>query len=164
LFRLARQLKAMPRFLTAKVQELLQLVQDWHQRALPTIRTKDFADSWKKFADAWQRVRSPGEGEVLAGVREWVQSQTDDPLMRLELAAEAIQARQHDQPFFLGCRMAAALIGTSKTHAAKLLAQLVEARVLRVEEPSDNPKRMATVYRYGPSILTISNTNNKDTE
>jgi hypothetical protein len=78
--------------------------------------------------------------------------------MRLELACEAIQSRQGDQAFFLGCRTAAGLIGTSKSHAAKLLAQLVEASVLRVEQPSDNPNRKAVVYRYrGPSILTISN-------
>jgi hypothetical protein len=146
----------MPRFVTAKVQELLPVVQDWHQRALPTIRTKDFADSWKKFTDAWQRVRSPGDGEVLVGVREWVQSQTDDPLMRLELAAEAIQARQGDEPFFLACRTAGELIGTSKTYAAELLAQLVDSGVLHVIKPSNKPQRRAVYYRLGiPSVFDI---------
>jgi hypothetical protein len=139
------------------------IVEHWWERTLPTIRTKDFRESWIDFVVAWQRVRSPGEGAILTGVGEWVRAQTDDPLMRLELACEAIQSRQGDQTFFLGCRTAAGLIGTSKSHAAKLLAQLVEARVLRVEKPSDNPQRKAVVYRYcGPSILTITTWENSN--
>jgi hypothetical protein len=156
LFVLARRLKAQPECATAKAEELLPLVQRWHQLALPHIRTKDFAESWRDFAVAWQRVRSAGDGEVLVGVREWVCRLTDDPLLRLELACEAIQARQDGKPFYLACRTAADLIGAKKSTAAKLLTRLVEAGILHVEQASDIANRKAAVYAYrGPSMLSF---------
>jgi hypothetical protein len=148
LFRLARRLKAIAFCAVAKAEELLSVVQRWHHEALPHIRTKDFGESWKDFISAWGLVRSPGEGEILVGIKEWVQSRTDDLLMRLELACEVMPSRQGGQPFFLACRTAAALTGTSKTYAAKLLKQLVDASVLTVEEASDRKQRKAVTYRY----------------
>jgi hypothetical protein len=138
-------------------------VQRWHRLALPRIRTKDFGESWKDFVVAWERVRSGGDGAILAGVGPWVRSQTDDLLMRLELACEAIQVRAGNQPFYLACRTAAGLIGASKTHAARLLAHLVAADVLLIEQGGDNANRKATVYRYrGPFVLTITTTNKQE--
>src|SRR5579871_2934871 len=131
LFRLARRLKAIPQFATAKADELLPVVRAWWELARPNIRTQDWRESWKDFAVAWERVRSPGEGEVLSGVHEWVCRRADDPLLRLELACEVIHERQNGQQFYLACRTAAALIGVSKSSAARLIEHLVTAGILR---------------------------------
>jgi hypothetical protein len=158
LFVLARRLKALPQFTTASAEELLPIVSEWYRLALPHIRTKDWRVTWADFADGWRRVRSPGEGAILTGIRGWVASHTDDALLRLELAAEALHARQDGQPFYLACRTAGDLIGTSRTTAAKLLKRLIAAGVLGIVKPADNSARHATTYTFrGPSIITITN-------
>jgi hypothetical protein len=157
LFRLARQLKAIPQFNKARAEELLPVVRGWWEKALPNIRTKAWGESWKDYVIAWERVRSSGAAALLTGIGSWVCGQTDDPLMRLELACEAIHFRQQGQRFFLGCRTAGELIGVGKSSAARFIAHLVKVGVLHVEVASDNANRMATTYSYrGPSLLSFA--------
>ena len=59
LFELARWLKAIPETATVDVSELRAVVNEWHRRALPTIRTKAFTDSWADFVHGWERVKQP---------------------------------------------------------------------------------------------------------
>ena len=56
-FAFARELTGiMPR---AQADALPAIVRDWHEQALPFIRTKDFDESWTDFVTAWQRVERP---------------------------------------------------------------------------------------------------------
>jgi hypothetical protein len=59
LFDLVRRLKAIPAFANADPLTLERIVRQWHQAALPAIRTKRFAPTWSEFLDAWKRCLSP---------------------------------------------------------------------------------------------------------
>jgi hypothetical protein len=167
IFRLARALKTLPEYQDQHPETLLPVVRRWWSLALPTIRTTAWEATWSDFVNAWERIRSTGEPAVLVGVREWVENLTDDPMARLELACEIIQARTGDGPYYLSCRTAGDLIGTSRPTAARLLKRLVDAGILHVEQPgvrsSSKSKQKATVYRYrGPSILSITNNSKEE--
>src|SRR5262249_6565198 len=57
-FDLARRLKAMAGLDTSPAM-LRGIVKEWHRRALPVIRTKDFVETWTDFQTAWLNVRTP---------------------------------------------------------------------------------------------------------
>ncbi len=58
IFELARRLKS---FLgnDIGVETLRCHVVQWHRRSLPTIKTKDFGETWNDFVHAWQEIRTP---------------------------------------------------------------------------------------------------------
>jgi hypothetical protein len=152
LFRLARGLKGVPQCAGCRAAELEPVVRAWFRLALPVVRTKDFAVTWKDFTLAWERVESSGDGEALAGVGAWVRGLTDDRQMRLSMACEAIQARTGNGAFYLSVRKAAELIGTSKSTAARLLAHLAKTGELSIEEPSSGLLK-ATVFSRKPTSV-----------
>ncbi len=59
LFELARELKAFPELAALPIKQLLPIIRQWHELALPRIRTKPFTDSWFAFVRAWDRVKYP---------------------------------------------------------------------------------------------------------
>ena len=65
LFDLARELKAIPALASADLARLKPIVRNWHQAALPIIRTKPFDETWLDFAESWDKVRFPkGQGPM----------------------------------------------------------------------------------------------------
>jgi hypothetical protein len=50
----------------AAADQLRPILTQWHEVALPRIRTKDFGESWTDFVVAWERVRRPA-GATLYG-------------------------------------------------------------------------------------------------
>ena len=57
LFQLARELKAIPEMADAPWDKLKTVVRQWHELALPEIRTKPFDDSWFEFVESWKAIR-----------------------------------------------------------------------------------------------------------
>ncbi len=46
------------------VQQCKPIVQFWHQRALPAIRTKNFLETWTDFLNAWENYDPEKEGRL----------------------------------------------------------------------------------------------------
>ncbi len=57
IFFLALYLRSMPRNWDADPKGYNWAVKEWHKRALPNIRTKDFLDTWLDFLVAWKRLK-----------------------------------------------------------------------------------------------------------
>ncbi len=138
---------------------LRPIVERWHERALPAIRTKDFDTTWRDFLYGWPRVRVPlgirpmsfavtqAESAPLPAV---AQRYACPVTRRLIGICAALQAVSPEQPFFLACRKAGDLLGVSYPSASRMLKRLVRDRVLRVARPSKRGKRRATRYRFTP--------------
>lgn len=56
-FRLARELKALPELVDAPLSTLRPIVRCWHARSVHQMRTKPFEESWLDFAEGWSRVK-----------------------------------------------------------------------------------------------------------
>jgi hypothetical protein len=90
----------------------------------------------------------------LKALGAWVRDITDDPLTRLSLACERLQKEADGRPFFLSVRVAATVIGASKSTGARLLAVLVECGELKVVRTGNYETGLASQYRWaGVSIL-----------
>ena len=136
-------------------------VREWHRRALPAIRTREWEATWFDFTDAWQRVRCPGEANpmteamarVKAGPLPDVAMGYDDARLRLLVAlCRELQRDRDERPFYLSCESAAALIGKGDGESPsamtvwRWLGGLQRDGVLRLETKGD--RRKANEYRY----------------
>lgn len=136
-FHLARHLKCLKS--SVSMVELMPIVQEWHNRALPVIRTKDWHTTWIDFCDSWDSVK------YLSGTLDSVMSNL--PELPPDCAASeygphseklfqiCIGLQQHEakNPFFLSCTIAGKLIGIDRSDAAKLLKRLCKLRLLQLE-------------------------------
>ncbi len=155
LFRLARELKAILELADLKGKDLHPVLVEWHQQALPTIGTKDFATSWLEFCTAWDRVRYPAGtspvdeawqaalgAEFPPEVADWGNAE----IGRLAALCWQLQIRQGDQPFYLDSRTAGRLLGVEHTVAWRWLRGLVSAGVLELVRSGGRGR--ANKYRY----------------
>jgi hypothetical protein len=123
----------------------LEGLREWHRRALPFIRTKDFATSLADFGVAWANRRSAAGQTLDAVVREALSGRApraaglfdDEPTRRLVTVCAALQSWTDPEPFFLGCRDAGRFVGVSHTLAARLLKVLVGLGVLESVRPGE---------------------------
>lgn len=152
IFALARNLKA--RFPDVTPKALKSIVQDWHAKALPFIRTKPFEETWAEFCYGWDNVKYPA-GIVFSEVMENLPmlpknmdgvGEFGEKGDRLLQACLGLSQLNKDGVFFLSCRKAGELLGCSHTEAAKLLRVLVRRNVLEIVRPGTN--REATRYRF----------------
>ncbi len=136
-FLLARYFKLlMP---SVSMDELKPIVQEWHRRALPFIRTKDWHTTWVDFCDSWESVK------YLSGILDGVMNNL--PELPPDCAASeygphseklfqiciGLQHHEAKNPFFLSCTIAGKLIGIDRSDAAKLLKRLCKLRLLQLE-------------------------------
>ncbi|WP_234263083.1 hypothetical protein [Hydrogenophaga sp. NFH-34] len=154
LFELARRLKAARP--EASESERRALVQQWHKAHYAVIRTKAFSVSWDDFERAFRSVRIlPGEtmARLLAGANLHAPlppalvakgyGPHEAPLWH---ACRALQAHAGDEPFFIGSRTAAELLGhADHKAAAAMLRAFVRDGVL--ELVSKGAGRVASRYR-----------------
>jgi len=127
IFLLARHLKG--KYPTAELESMKNSVIEWYRQVLPTIRTKDFTETWLGFKAAWHNVKYP------TGIMEKIVSGLDvdlepTPVMSLGQAAEKLyrlcsrlQRHQGNEPFFISCRDAGHAIGISHDYANNLLKE-----------------------------------------
>lgn len=155
-FELARALKAIiPK---ASRDELREIVRDWHARALPFIKTKDFTTTWCDFSRGWEAVKIP-HGAALSHVAMTARASPlpeaafgyDLPVMQ-ELVSLCHALQQHHGPgksWPLSCRMAAREIGVGHDTAARWIKLLLADGVLELAVPAGSKEsRRAAEYRY----------------
>jgi hypothetical protein len=154
-FDLARRLKAARP--DATPAELREVVREWHRRALPAIRTKDFGETWTDFAIAWERVCRPaGRSLALAAAAAAAgdlpaalgQRGYDGALRRLVSLCWQLHRQWGDQPFPLGCAKAGEHIGVCKRQAARLFKTLEFDGVLRRERLGTKASGKASEWRF----------------
>lgn len=152
-FRLVQHLKALSP--DSNASEWKTTLVDWHARALPVIRTKDLAETWRDFEVAWSRARCRAGGAIdpiVARARELKsvgRQYRDKPLLaELERICLALQQHHGRRPFFLSCRIAGRLLGVSHVKANDMMRQLVSDRVLDRVSVGTKASRRASEYLY----------------
>lgn len=134
---------------------LRPIVRRWHDRALPTIETKDFDDTWADFTIAWQRARLPLSGGTLEKAIELAGSSPLPPeaaeydslaVQKLVAVCCQLQRMNGCAPFYLSGYSAAEFMGVTQPTAWKYLYMLRAAGVLKVETQGN--QRQANRYRY----------------
>lgn len=162
-FELARTLRSLPRFADADGRELRPIVREWHRKALPNIRTKEFEETWIDFLKAWPRIRYvKGTEPMMQTFQRAVEGErpqvavtkypNNERLQILVALCRELQRTAGEQVFYLSCRMVGRLFSVSHTEAARWLFLLQSDGVLEVVAKGgthENPRR-ATRFRYLP--------------
>jgi hypothetical protein len=159
LFELARHLKAIPSLASADPATLRPVVAEWHRRALPVIRTKDFTATWGEFLVAWDRVQVPaGQGAVEEAFRRAVKSgppaeaaalYEEPPVLLLAGLCRELQRIAGDGPFYLDCRTAGRLVEIPHTTAWRLMTVVfVSDGILAPGAKGSQASGKANEYRY----------------
>jgi len=133
LFLFARALKGIPELAGRHLAELVPEIRAWHRRASPHIGTKPFEATLADFGYAWKRVIVPlGANfmcDVLAGAAQISVPESVRGLgEKIELLARVcveLQRRAGAEPFWLGCRSAAKLLGMGSHDDANRLIHLL---------------------------------------
>lgn len=155
---LARYLKAIPELADTTAVQLRKIVKAWHQGALPSIRTKEFEETWLDFRHAWANVKhSIGDGimsqVVEAASLDNLPSVTDDydrkECLTLVAVCRELQRRnKKGTPFFLSCRTAGDLVKVDHQTAARWLRLLVLDGILTETEKGTAKGRRASACLY----------------
>ena len=150
LWELARRLKAL--MSTATMDELEPIVRQWHTRALPSITTTDWLESWIDFRTAWPKVKRP-VGATMFKIMNTAMAQTPedaDAITKLKMVCRAMQ--EHHGPgraWPLSCRMAASVVGKGRDTAARILKMLCSEGTIELVTPAGSKaSRKAAEYRY----------------
>ncbi len=158
LFRFLARLKKHPELSDKPVQAVRRHVQRWHKRAYPNIGTKPFADTWQDAVGAWGRIdQRPGLIEALnhAAIAESPPGivgelgYADDPLtVSLVVLCRALQRHHGDNPFFIGYRQAAEVVGTDAMTAMRRMKMLEADGVIKLVSKGGHKEGRANEYRY----------------
>jgi len=149
-------LKALPELADVASVELELVVRSWHKRALPSISTKPFEETWIDFLRAWPKVKYPKGQEPIAHHLDAakknipkVAERFEQPALRLlvSLCCE-LQRDAGAGPFYLSCRTAGRLLNVEHTTAARWLYLLVQSGILIEVEKGSQRHNRATRYRY----------------
>ena len=157
LFDLCRQLKGTS-LADAPPRILRPIVVDWHQKALPTIRTQEFAETWAHFLSAWGKVRfSAGQGAIDTAFQRAAQSTppayatalyNERGILLLVALCRELQRQAGAAPFILDCRTAGRLLGVSHVMAWKWLRVLCADEILDEVEKGSQATGKASRFRY----------------
>ena len=164
IFAFCRRLHAIPECKERAVHEFREIVQEWHQRALPIIRTKPFDETWAEFIRAFHNVKIPQDSDLLVHLYESVstedvseicapyESETTRKLIRL-----CVSLDQHHKGgvFFLACRTVEKVCGFSYKLAADRLNMLVVDKVLSLVERGNESGR-ASRYQLNQNFSTCA--------
>jgi hypothetical protein len=157
IFEFCRVLKAIPHLADPDPQNLRSIVQEWHRRAKPVIRTKAFEETWIDFLQGWPKVRFPkgtGPMDVALDRAKAAQpppealSYEQPALRRLVGLCRELQRGAGDGVFFLACRTAGRLLGVNYSTAWRWLSLLESDRLLCVVERGQPGVYRATRFKY----------------
>jgi hypothetical protein len=159
IFAFARYLKGIAEYRDQPASALEHVVRKWHSKAFPFIGTKEFYPTWKDFKVAWERVQVPiREGLLTKIVREALANpfptaadRYEEPEIRKLISVCAqLQNANGSNPFFLGCRNAAGLIGgdeNQRTRWSGYLRQLCSDGVLKLHCKGSRGRASEYFYR-----------------
>ncbi len=161
IFEFARVIKSLPQFSDADPKRFRSVVVEWHKRALPKIRTKEFEETWIDFLKAWPRIKyKKGEEPIMKIFESAIQ--LEPPQIAVEkypdhsklkilvsLCRELQQAAGRG-PFYLSARTTRKLLDISPMQASRWLFLLVSDRILQIDTKGGMAEtvRKATRYRY----------------
>ncbi len=160
-FELARGLKSLPQYAGVDPRDLRGIVREWHKRALPNIRTKEFEETWFDFLHAWPRVQYPvGKEPIMERLQRAMEGERpqiavtqypgNEKLQILVSLCRELQRAAGEKPFYLSTRAAGRLLGVDHMKADRWFNLLVWDGILQVVEKGGTAKgpRQATRYRY----------------
>lgn len=161
IFAFARELKSLPEFSEIDPMRLKYIFQEWHRRALPKIKTKEFTESWIDFLKAWQRIQfSVGESKMTQVVEKArcspippiaLEKFPESPdLQRFIRLCRELQREAGNGGFFLSCRKAAELFEVKPMQIHRWFFLLESEGVIRTLEKGGTAKnpRKASRYKY----------------
>jgi hypothetical protein len=131
-------------------------VREWHRRALPTIRTQDYRTTWREFYAAfpettggtlgptWREATSTAES---VSVPAWAERYGDGYQTVIRMAI-ALNQEHGGGSFPLACRQVERFTGINYKTASRMLAKLVDDRVLARTSTEVVPGVKAFEYRY----------------
>jgi hypothetical protein len=143
----------------ARAPELRVIVQEWHSRALPVIRTKDFATTWVDFVVAWERIRVPeSDGDIITAIMAKARAMRTpeaglvydtEPMRLLVALCAALQEYHGSSSWPLSCRVAGECIGVSHMTAARMLKTLCfDGAIEMTRAAGSKHSETAAEYRY----------------
>lgn len=146
-FDFVRRLQSIPGLQGTDPQSLRELVEIWHRKASPNIRTKNFEQTWRDFLDGWKLADQPfGLTMALA-----VQAAQGTGIDYIESLCRELQRLHGDKPFFLSHRVAGILTSVSHTTGRKWIERLLSQGKLRLANQGSYSGRRASEYWYvGP--------------
>jgi len=160
-FELVRELQAIPWLAEADPIELEWIVREWHRRAKPVIRTKDFEESWLDFVEGWEKVKFPKGKEPLAVMWEKAMSQAfpdevkkydGDEIKVLARFCRELQLASGESPFFLSVRTAGRLFEVDPTKASRWLQILQLDGIIELVTLGTLASRRASRFLYLGSL------------
>jgi len=160
-FEFARAIKSLPQFADAEPTELRELVKMWHERALPTMRTKEFEETWIDFLKAWPIIKYAKGQEPMTQIFEKA-IQLDPPSIAVEKypgnskltiltsLCRELQRAAGENPFFLSARTAGRLLNVSPMQASRWFFLLQSDGILKLVSKGGTAEtaRQASRYRY----------------
>ncbi len=156
---LIRTLRADARFIVVNPVELRPVVQLWHKKALPYIRTKDFEETWIDFLHGWNRVILPKGEDPMAQILEKAKNGTipevalrfGKPKIRLLIAwCRELQLAAGKSPFYLSARTAGKYLEVEPMTAWRYLFLLTKESILEEVKKGRMTQTggVATRFRY----------------
>jgi hypothetical protein len=156
-FKFARRLKGIGG-LDTTYEPMRSYIREWHRRALPFIKSKNFAETETAFFDAWESAETPLSdnqfNEIVARALaapdpEWFpRLLKPDGARKLLKVGMALQDANGGEKFFLAARKAAEIINADPTHASALLRGLAKAGYLQLLEKGSLATGEASIWAY----------------
>lgn len=158
IFKLCRHLKSTPSLQGVGAKALLPVVQEWHRRASPVIKTKPFSETWIDFLAGWQRVRVPvGQGVIETAFQRAKESLSpptvveqfgEGPIALLGSLCRELQRINGEKEFYLDCRTAGRLIGVDHVSAWRYLRAFCEVGILEAGDKGSLATRRSSRFRF----------------
>lgn len=156
IFQFCRWLKGNAEFEKCQAGQLKPLVRLWHEKALPTIGTKPFDETWADFCYGWTRVKYPkGSGELKIAVEKALNAQKNLAAEELYEISEVkllvrvcyeLQALRKTEPFWLSWNDAALILGVTKPTVGKWLSMLEADGVIK--KVAEYTAKRAVRYKF----------------
>lgn len=143
-FQYCRWLKGHGVFTECQARQLKPLIMLWHEKALRTIGTKPFDETWADFCYGWTRVKYPkGDGSLKIATQKALDAQNtvaaeeiyEKPEVKLLVRiCFELQTLQKTEPFWLSYGDAALILGVSAPTAGKWFSMLEADSVIKKTE------------------------------
>jgi len=156
IFKYCRWLKGHSEFTECQAKQLKPLVRLWHEKALRTIGTKPFDETWADFCYGWTRVKYPkGGGSLKIATQKAIDAQNtvvaeeiyEKPEVKLLVRiCFELQTLQKTEPFWLSCGDAALILGISAPTAGKWFSMLEADGVIK--KVAGHTAKRAARYKF----------------
>lgn len=159
IFLLARELKSLPEFSESEPMELIGIVKEWHKRALPHIRTKEFEETKIDFLKAWPRITHKIGEEPMTAITKKAYSAKppkialekypDNPQLQIFVSlCRELQRTGGQDSFFVSCRKAAEILHTSSMTISRWFFLLESDGIVKTIEKGGTARNPRNASRY----------------